>query len=220
MVKIRLYCNIIDGVLSVDSNDYSNADLVIFGFNFIGKINYKNELSGNEDKLLKITKLSKNCKKTIIGGAYTDNYGVVRKSALCADNGKILGITDMHVKSQDLLLSVGFGYKIYPTKSGKIGVLIDEDLYDFDAVKCMTMCDADVIVVVTDKQDKQKLDFLVRAYSFLFGIAIILVTPNGIIITDQKGELLTDENKKNVDLTLSMNKTYTVVMTKRRGLNK
>ena len=217
---MKVYCNILDGVLNLEDNAYLNADLAIFGFNFIGKINYKNELSGTEDKLFKITKLTKNCKKVLIGGAFTDNYGVIRKSSLIAENGKILGIADMHLKRQDLSMSIGFGYKIYPTKMGKIGLLVDQDIFDFDAIKCMAMCDADLIVIVTDKFDKQNLDFLIRSYSLLFGINIILLTPNSIIATNQKGELLTSENQTKVDLTLSTNKTYSLVTTKRRGLIK
>ncbi len=216
---MKVYCNVVDGVFNLQDNAYSNADLVVFGFNFIGKINYKSELAGNEDKLLKLSKLSKTCKKVIIGGAYTDNYGVIRKSALIAENGKILGITDMYFKRQETALSVGFGYKIYPTKIGKIGLLVDEDIYNYDAFKCMSMCDADLIVVVTDKQDKQKLDFLIKSYALLLGVNIILLSPNEIISFDHKGELLLSQTKK-TQLTLNTNKTYSLITIKRRGLNK
>lgn len=216
---MRVYCNFVDNILNVDSSNFSLADVVVFGFNFIGKVNYKNELAGSQDNLLKLSKISKNSQKIIIGGAYTDNYGVIRKSALISEKGKILGICDMHLKRHDLAVSIGYGYKIYQTKSGKIGVLIDDDLLNYEAIKCMTMCDADVIVVISDNKDKFKLDYLLRSYSFLFGIPIILVTQQGVIVTDIKGEIIHKSEQNEIDVFVSVKKNFTILTTKQRGLN-
>ena len=216
---MRFYCNFVDSILNVDSSKFSFADVVVFGFNFIGKVNYKNELAGSQDNLLKLSKISKNSQKIVIGGAYTDNYGVVRKSALISEKGKILGICDMHLKRHDLAVSIGYGYKIYQTKSGKIGVLIDDDVLNYDACRCMTMCDADIIIVISDKQEKFNLDYLIRSYSFLFGIPIILVTPKGIIATDINGEIIKKSEQNEVDVIVPSKKNYTILTTKQRGLN-
>ncbi len=217
---MRVYCSVVDDVLSQEDKNFSNADLIIFGFNSLKRINYKNELAGSEDSLLKISKLSKRVKKTIIVGAYTNNYSVIRKSALVADCGKILGIYDMHYKRQETCVSVGCGCKIYQTSIGKIGILIDDDIFNYDAVKSLAVCDTDLIVFLTDKKDKLELDFLFRAYSFLFGIPIIVLCPNGIILTDQNGQITTYESKNKVDLILNTRKNYSILTTKQRGLNK
>ncbi len=217
---MRVYCNNLDGILNADKNKYSYADIIVFGFNSIGKITYKNELSWQEDNLIKLSKLAKNLKKTVILGAYTDNYGVIRKSVLVNDNGKILGIADMHVKRQDTAISIGYGYTIYQSQNGKIGVLIDDDLFSVEAVKSMSTCDVDLIVVISDKIDKSQYNYLVRSYSLLFGVPILFLTPNAITVTDCKGEILLNCTETEADIIIPTKKVYTYITTKQRGLHK
>ncbi len=217
--NMKFYCNIVDGVFTIDKQEFNNVDVVLLGFNSINKINYKNELQGLQENLLKISKISKETKKVLVCATYTDNYSIIKKSAIVAENGKILGIADMHLKKQEDSTSISFGYKIYQTKNGKIGVLIDDDLYDFDAVKCMSMCDVEVIIILSDKSEKSNLTYLLRAYSLLFGICIIMLTPKSVIYTNSQGEIENNSETSKI-INLNSKKHYTVTTTKQRGLIK
>lgn len=214
---MKFYCNKSESVFSADKTLFENSDIVVFGFNGIKRISYKQELSGVEDLLVKFSKLSKSTNKIIISATNTDNYGIIRKSLIVAEKGKILGISDMNIKLQGEDCSVGAGYRVYQTSVGRIGVLIGDDILDFDGVKAMTICDADIIILVTTESEKEEYNFILRAYSYLFGVPILALTATSVLASDINGEIVCGSRDNITKLILPTKKCFRLITTKRRG---
>ena len=122
----------------------SGAQLIVASPLSMGLVSYEGELSGETEHFLDVAKLSKELKTVIIAGCDTDTYGSYRKSAVVADNGNLLGVSDAMFISDDSEYSQGVGVTVYKTSVGRIGVLVGNDFYSFETVKAMACGDADV----------------------------------------------------------------------------
>ena len=214
---MKVLCYNSSNVKGVDVKNFEPYDVVVFGLEGLNKIRYKNELNGSESVLQNFATLSKNSKKIIISGAVTDNYGVVRKSAVIAENGKLLGISDMNLNVNSSGYSQGSGYRVYQTSKGRVGIIVGDDIIDYDAVKSMSLCDADFIIVI-EGEEKPQYELLIRAYSYLFGLPIMLISPLNAIASDLSGEICGGSREKISEIILPTKKTYRVIQNKRRGV--
>lgn len=214
----KVYCNLKNQCVEIPTKNYQNSNLIVFGFNGILNVNYKSELSGKSNVLHDFASLSRESQKVIISGAITDNYGIIKKSCAIADNGKLLGISDACLNFNDKNYSCGGGYKVYFTSVGKIGVIVCSDILDSEGVKAMALCDADVIVNVSDFFSKEQEHFLLRAYSYLYGVPIISVTSNCVTASDVNGEICCKSPLKELEITMPLKKQYRLVTNKRRGV--
>ncbi len=215
---MKVLCYNGESALNVNGESFYGYDLVVFGFDGLKKINYKNELSGAENSLPKFASLSKKTKKVIISGAITDNYGIIRKSAVISENGKLLGISDMNLNVNSSPYSQGGGYRVYQTAKGRIGLLIGDDIIDFDGVKSMALCDADVLIVLVGSEEKPQYNFLVRSYSYLFGLPILLISNMGMLASDISGEICGGSREKICEMVIPTKKSYRIIQSKRRGI--
>ena len=214
---LKLYCNKNDKVFSVKSSEYQTEKLAVFGFNGIDKISYKRELNYSESKLSSFARLSKESGKVLISGAITDNYGVLRRSAVIADKGKLLGISDMRLAINDSGYLGGGAQRVYQTQIGRIGLLIGDDILDIDGIKAMSLCDADFIVAIMSGEEKPQYNFLIRSYSYLFGLPMVLISTTGVIASDLSGEICGKSLENHTRITLPVKKSYRIVSTKQRG---
>ena len=218
MANLKILCYNEDKVNNVNLDDFKDYDVVVFGFSGLNKISYKHELNGSESSLQNFASLSKKSKKIIISGAITDNYGVVRKSAVIAENGKLLGISDMNLNVNSSGYSQGGGYRVYQTQKARIGILVGDDIIDYDGVKSMALCDADCIIAVVGCEEKPQYNMLVRAYSYLFGVPILLVFNEGAIASEISGEICGGSREKISEIILPTKKSYRLIQSKRRGI--
>ncbi len=214
---LKLYCNKNDKVFSVKSSEYQTERLAVFGFNGIDKISYKRELNCSENKLSNFAKLSKESGKVLISGTITDNYGVLRRSAVIADKGKLLGISDMRLSVNDNGYQGGGAQRVYQTQVGRIGLLVGDDILDIDGIKAMSLCDADFIIALMSGEEKPQYNFLIRSYSYLFGVPIVLINSNTVIASDLSGEICGRSLENQTKITLPVKKSYRLVVTKQRG---
>ena len=214
---LKIYFNRSDCIESFANSSTREESILVFGFNGVDKINYKKELSGEENNLTTIAKLSKN-DKVVLSGAITDNFGIIRKSCLIAENGKLLGISDMNYCLDKAPYSSGTGHRIYQTKSYRIGVLVDDDIYDIDSVKSMAMLSADIIICVMASEEKQQFSVLARAYSYLFGLPVVICSSNGIIAGDMKGEICGSSYSFESSIIVPIKKNYRMCQFKKRGI--
>lgn len=215
---LKVYINNETKTALSEANEFKNAKICIFGFNALKKISYKNELSGAENTLNKLAVLSRETKKVIIAGAITDNYGVLRKSAVIADAGKLLGISDMTLSVDGSEFSGGGGFKVYQTTAGRIGLLVGDDIISLEGVKAMALCDADVIIGVLSGEEKPQHNFLIRAYAYLFGVPVCLVTSSGVIASDMSGEICGKSLENKANIIIPTKKQYVLIKSKRRGV--
>ena len=138
-----------------DINGVKNSQISVFGFNSLGKVSYKNELNGTDNKLPDLASFSKKTGKVIIAGAITDNYGILKQSLIIAEKGKLLGISDMTLAIDSTDYSSGGSFKVYQTEVGRIGLLVGDDIINLDGVKAMSLCDADFIIVIENEEKPQ-----------------------------------------------------------------
>ena len=214
-MKVLCYNSL--NVNGADVKKFDVYDVVVFGFEGLNKIRYKNELNGSESVLQNFASLSKTSKKILISGAITDNYGVLRRSAVIADKGKLLGISDMRLSVNDNGYLGGGAQRVYQTQVGRIGLLVGDDILDIDGIKAMSLCDADFIVAITSGEEKPQYNFLIRSYSYLFGVAIVLINSTGVIASDLSGEICGKSLENHTKITLPVKKSYRLVVTKQRG---
>ncbi len=215
---IKVYCNLKDECFNVNSDAISSCDIAVFGFNGLKSVHYKDELSGKTSVLPSFASLSKNHKKVLISGACTDNYGIIRKSCIVADSGKLLGISDTSTCYEDSEVSCGCGYKVYYTSVGKIGVSVGNDIVDADGIKAMALCNADLIISVTDAFAKSQERFLLPAYSYVYGVPIISVTKNMVTASDINGEICGKSPQKEITIIVPSKKSFRLVTVKRKGV--
>lgn len=215
---LKVYCNRNESVFSVNLNNLGGDKVAVFGFNGIDKINYKYELNGGENKLSNLAKLSKETGKVIISGTITDNYGILRRSAVIAERGKLLGITDMRLTINDSSFSGGGAQRVYQTQAGRIGVLVGDDILDFEGVRAMSLCDADFIVAIIHSEQKPEHNFLIRSYAYLFGLPILLINSTNVIASDYNGEICGGSLENFTHIPLPLKRSYRLVLTKQRGV--
>ena len=165
-------------------------DLYLNGFNNCETIKYGKELSGQTAILKSLCEVSKNTNKPIITAFDTDNYGILKQSVGVFENGKLLGITDMSIALSDNGYMPGASSKLYDLSSCKLGVLVGDDVYSFELFKSLAVCGAEIIVALSNLKKKEINSILIRAYSFLLGLPIVLVYKNGCYVSNVKGELV------------------------------
>ena len=141
-------CDSVNTVWQEKLGSVAKSDLLVFGFNGLGLVSYKKELGGETEYFQDIARLSRQLSSVIICGCDTDTYGVFRHSAVIADKGKIVGVSDMVHAIDETEYAAGGSYRVYDTSAGKIGIIVSEDLYFFESTKVLASCDADVIVRV------------------------------------------------------------------------
>lgn len=111
-----------------DTYGGSDADIVFFGFQGIGEVSYEKELRGETGYFEDAAILSKENHNVVVCGCVTDTRGVKRKSAVVAENGRLLGVSDM-LNAIDGEYKSGAGLRVYETKVGRLGIAVAEDLY-------------------------------------------------------------------------------------------
>ncbi len=215
---LKIYADKSGSLNSISTEDCKDSQIVLTGFNSLGKVSYKYELSGAESKLSTLSAFSKKTGGVVIAGAVTDNYGILKKSVVIADKGKLLGISDAVIGYEDSSYQGGGTYKVYQTSACKIGVIVDGDIKNFEAVKSMALCDADLIVIVSKEEEKKEHNFLIRAYAYLFGISVVILTKTGVIASDILGEICGKSLEKQSNIIIPVKRQYVLTKVKRRGV--
>lgn len=214
---IKIYCDATGSAQSLNSSLYPGVSLALFGFSGLKTIKYKTELNGSSNILHEFSNLSRSG-ITFASGAITDNYGVMRKSLVIASGGKLSGISDACVSENGERRSLGGAYRVYQTSAGKIGVIVCGDITDFDGVRATALCDADVIIRVSDVEEKPIDSVLLRAYAYLFGVPVVSLTSGGVTASDINGEICSHAESGGV-IVVPTKRTYKLVTAKKRGVN-
>lgn len=199
-------------------SELGRQDLIAFGFNGMGLVSYKKELSGETEYFHDLARLSKQLSCVIICGCDTDNYGVFRHSAVIADKGKILGVSDMAHSIDDSEYAAGSGFRVYDTSAGKIGLLVAEDLFFPETARVLALCDAELIVCVFKKLENTMPQIMLRAGAFANGVAMVLCANNYACVSDIKGRISVASCNDFVKANIKIEKDYHLIQSRRRGL--
>lgn len=205
-------------IIDNDLSRLNESDLIVFGFNGINLVSYKKELNGESEYFHDLARASKELSSVIICGCDTDNYGIFHHSAIVADNGKILGVTDMSHSIDESEFVCGGNFRVYDTSAGKIGILIAEDLFFPESARVLALCDADIIVCIFKKLESFMPQIMLRAGAFSNGIAMALCAKNYSCISDIRGKIIMASSSEIIKNKIQIEKDYHLISSRRRGL--
>ncbi len=211
-------CDSVNTVWQEKLGSVAKSDLLVFGFNGLGLVSYKKELGGETEYFQDIARLSRQLSSVIICGCDTDTYGVFRHSAVIADKGKIVGVSDMVHAIDETEYAAGGSYKVYDTSAGKIGIIVSEDLYFFESTKVLASCDADVIVCLFKTLDGSMPQIMLRAAAFANGVVMALCAEKYAAVADIKGNIMASGGNGFLKCSVEPERDYHLVSSRRRGL--
>ena len=195
----------------------TGAELILFGFNGMGEVDYEKELRRESTFFEEATLLSKRDKNIVVCGCITNICGHKRKSAVVAENGKLLGVSDMQC-AIDNEVSCGGGMKLYDTKQGKMGVLVADDLNFPEKIRSMVDCGCEFIVCPFGRIINELQTLLIRTYAYLFGITIYLCGRGYCAIADGRGKISFSSPFCPVVVNFAEEKEYHLIESRRRGV--
>lgn len=193
-----------------------DEDLTLLSFGCMGEVSYEKELRGESDFFEKATRLSKQTQGVVVCGCITDTRGMKRKSALIAENGRLMGVSDM-THAFDGGISCGAGLRIYDTKVGKVGIAVGEDITFPKVVEALSACGSDVIVCPYGKVIDSVPQVLLRAYAYLYGIPLVLCGAGYCLVVGVDGEVQFVSVQNSATYLLEGQKEYHLVEERRRG---
>ncbi|MDE6667247.1 MAG: hypothetical protein K2K38_02730 [Clostridia bacterium] len=194
-----------------------SCDIALFPFTALGEVDYESELSGKSEKFEEMARLSGVNKCAVLCGCCTLSRGMKRKSVAVAENGRLLGISDMlNVLDGDDYKS-GAGLGVYKLKGYNVGVCIDSDLFFPDNFKTFSICGCNIVVVHTNSVIDNIPPLLIRSYAYLYGAPVVLCAEKTAYLAGIDGALACS-NQKFTLFDVSPKNCYRVVTTRRKGL--
>lgn len=211
-------CFVSGGTANGFSENYggTEADVLFFGFDGLGEVDYRKELKGETAYFEDVALLSKTCKNVVVCGCITDTYGFKRKSAVVAERGKILGVSDM-LNAVDGETSSGAGLRVYDTAAGRLGVAVAEDLCFPEILRTLAVCGSDYILCPFPRITGYAELLLSRAGAFSYGLPIAVCGIGYGWIADVTGDLLFASPLSPIEYSFEKKQEYHLIETRRRG---
>lgn len=197
----------------------ADCDLLVFGFDGLGEVDYRRELAGETSKLEDMAILSREAGCTVVSGCFTDSCGVRHKSAAIAEKGRILGVADMlHVTEPNEFKS-GAHLKVYETAAGKIGLCVGEDLYFPSVCESLALFDADVIVSVFGTAEDFVPQLMMRACAFSSGVNVCMCAAGIAQIASPDGDIRMRAARRECDFEFVPAREYRLTTVRTRALS-
>lgn len=193
------------------------AELVVCGFQSLGEVSYERELKGETGYFEDVALCSRGKKCTVVAGCFTDARGIRRKSAVVADRGRILGVSDMVNRIDGGEYRAGAGVKIYDTAAGKLGIVVAEDVYFPRIVETLSVCGAEAAVCIFEQFSDALEGLLIRAHAFFCGIPVLLCGYGYAAAADAGGKLRFASPASPCCFELEREQEYHLVETRQRG---
>lgn len=210
-------CFVTSGNFS-DFRGTRESDIVLFPF-VLGEVSYERELKGETNLFEDVAILSKTGKNTVVCGCYTDARGMKRKSAVVADRGRILGVSDMVNRIDGGEYRCGAGVKLFDTGAGRIGIVVAEDLYFPQVLETLSVCGADVALCIFEGLNEELELTLMRAGAFFYGIPVCLCAYGYAEVADPSGRLRFSSPKSPCLFDMQSEREYHIVETRKRGFS-
>lgn len=211
-----VFCVVNEG--EVGGCELPDCELAIYGFSGLGEVDFEKELTGESEKFEDVARLSKKAECGLICGCKTLSRGLLRKSVAVADRGKLLGISDMNhvLDSEQFKSGVGLGF--YKVNGCKIGLCIENDLLFPDTFKALSLCGCNAVVVILEEIKDNIPALLIRAYSYLYGVPIIMCAGKTAYFADSSGAIATSAQSVSL-FEISTQNRYHIVTTRTRGIS-
>lgn len=195
-----------------ESGFYEKSDLVLLERKAFSDINYKRELSGVDEKILKMSAFSKKLNAPCFIALKSDDYGQVKKSIAVFEKGNLLAILDANSCCNGE--SATFGFRVLKTSVGRIGVLVSRDIKNVEAVKSLCMCESQLIVNLYADVYDFGMQSLVSSICYLYGVPIISCGVHGVIACTANGKIDFFSENDNANFLLSLKRSFKEVTLK------
>ncbi len=215
-------CFVSEGSLSDYSEKYvaCGADIVCFSFQALGKVSYERELKGETSLFEDVALLSKEGKNVVVCGCYTNARGVLHKSVVVADRGRILGVSDMLNRIDGNEYLSGAGIRVYDTAAGRLGVVVAEDFLFPQMSETLSLCGADFILSVYEGINDTLEQTLMRSWAFSYGVPVCMCAYGYAQGADVAGRLSFASPKSPCMYELHREKEFHLIETRRRGFSR
>ncbi|MDE6586376.1 MAG: hypothetical protein K2K80_06835 [Clostridia bacterium] len=210
-----VFCIVTEGNAE-EITDLPECDIAVFGFGILGDVDYERELKGETEKFEAAARLSKNSNCGLICACRTLSRGLLRKSASVADRGKLLGITDMTRVLDGEEYKSGAYLGLYRIGGFKLGVCIGNDLLFADTFKSLSECGCNAVIVLLDELRDTIPPLLIRAYSYLYGMPVIMCAGKTAYFADVTGAIASSNQSRALFEVTPQNR-YHVVTSRVRG---
>ncbi len=197
------------------STAQERADLVVFG----GEkqmVDYRRELQGETHFFHDAAILSKRLQSVVVCGCTTDTHGLKRKSAMVAEDGRLLGVSD-RIHAFQPQENSGAALRVYDTKIGKMGVAVAEDLLFPDVIKTLALCGSAFVVCTFGKIERVHT-VLARAHAYCFGLPILLCGEGYSLLANEKGEIACASPLAQWGFSFCEKPRYRLVQTRTKGI--
>ena len=194
----------------------AGADIVCYPLSALGEVSYERELKGETSLFEGVAMRSKVLRCTVVGGCYTDARGIRRKSAVVAERGRLLGVSDLVNRIDGSAFGAGAGVKVYETAAGRLGVVVGEDLYFPKVVETLSLSGADAVLCLFEELSEGLELTLIRAHAFFYGLPVALCAFGYAAVADPEGRLYFASPAPVGRVTLPKEREYRLIETRRR----
>ncbi len=194
----------------------AGADIVCYPLSALGEVSYERELKGETSLFEAVAMRSKALRCTVVGGCYTDARGIRRKSAVVAERGRLLGVSDLVNRIDGSAFGAGAGVKVYETAAGRLGVVVGEDLYFPKVVETLSLSGADAVLCLFEELSEGLELTLIRAHAFFYGLPVALCAFGYAAVADPEGRLSFASPAPVGRVTLPKEREYRLIETRRR----
>ncbi|MCI8820740.1 MAG: hypothetical protein HFK02_04975 [Clostridia bacterium] len=200
-----------------DAANLPRCDIAVFGFKGLGEVDYESELRGVTDKFEDCARLSKTAGCGVVCACKTKSRGILRKSVAVADRGKLLGISDMtHViDCEDWKSGAGLGF--YSVGGYKIGLIVENDLLFPECFNSLSLCGCNLIIAVAEELKDNVPPLLIRAYSYLYGVPVVMCAGNMAYFSEVSGAIAGSAQQFSMFEITPQNR-YHLITSRTRGL--
>ena len=194
----------------------AGADIVCHPLSALGEVSYECELKGETSLFETVAMRSKMLRCTVVGGCYTDARGIRRKSAVVAERGRLLGVSDLVNRIDGSAFGAGAGVKVYETAAGRLGVVVGEDLYFPKVIETLSLSGADAVLCLFEELSEGLELTLIRAHAFFYGLPVALCAFGYAAVADPEGRLFFASPAPVGRVTLPKEREYRLIETRRR----
>ena len=194
----------------------AGADIVCYPLSALGEVSYERELKGETSLFEAVAMRSKMLRCTVVGGCYTDARGIRRKSAVVAERGRLLGVSDLVNRIDGSAFGAGAGVKVYETAAGRLGVVVGEDLYFPKVMETLSLSGADAVLCLFEELSEGLELTLIRAHAFFYGLPVALCAFGYAAVADPEGRLFFASPAPVGRVTLPKEREYRLIETRRR----
>lgn len=163
----------------------TEAALSVFGKS-LGRVSYRAELSGETATLSTFAALSARTSSALFCYLETDNCGTIYRSVAAAEQGTLLGVTD-ELSSPNFRRSA---VRVYHTAGGNVGAIVGQDLFRYEVVHALSVCDSDLILHLSQTQTAQT-PLITAALAHLCGVPILSLSGEIAHLATEQGTLST-----------------------------